>query len=136
MINLSIYAYDSNSVPDGNTGTIYIYGCEYRGGAKLIGYGNFTIGSVQLSHNPVSGNALNSGAASSSYEWADTYTALDSGGLLTNVRSRGGSGTDPNGNIMNIEFDRKNLIGIYVDVNNITFGTSNPDSITIIMNGY
>lgn len=138
-LNFSIYAYDANNAPDGNTGTVYIYGCERRGGVRLLDYGNFTIGSTQLTHNPVTGSALNSGDASQYYQWADTYTSLaatnmwlDSGADVT-----GAGGSDPNGNIASIWIDRMNIAGVWADVNNVTFGNAGADltSVTVIVNG-
>lgn len=134
---LSVYAYDTNGGCDGNTATIYIYGCEYQGGIRTIGYGNLTIGTVQLSHNPISGDALNATATADPNRcWMDTYTALDSGIWTQAIKLSGAGGSDPNGNIAGIWFDRLNLYKIWVDVNNATFGGAGGiDSLTIIMNG-
>lgn len=136
-LDLSIYGYDSNGAPDGNEGKIYVYGCEYLGGARLIEYGTFVMGAVRLSHNPVTGEEFSSGNADPNRTWADTYTPTGTSLWTRARRISGGNGADPNGNLMSVWFDRLTLYGIEVVITDVNFAPDGNglNSITVIMNG-
>lgn len=133
-VQLSFYGYgdgDGAGTP-ASTFSYSVYGCKMYGGAELITTGTATIASTdqQMSIDPSTGDALNSGSVSTNYVWADTITEA--------TKTWGGSISYSNNaasnSIASFTFDRESYYGIYVIITGMT--SDSVTSVTCVMNGY
>jgi hypothetical protein len=129
----SFYGYgdgDGAGSPANATFSYNLYLIDYYGGAELVISGaTGTIGAQQLSHDPVSGAELNSGAVSANYCWADTLsetaadwpsTAYWSNNSAADTRAKG-------------RIDRLEAYGVYICIYNMT--AQPVSTITAVMTG-
>jgi hypothetical protein len=129
-VTVSFYGYGDGTgdgSPDGGTFDFAIYAARRFGGAQLVCTQNdATVGSLQLSHNPITGAAFNSGSVDVDYCWVDTTA------VTTDWATGVTEGNDDGANeIATLHFDMLGNRGIYVIVNDIT----SLSSVTYVISG-
>jgi hypothetical protein len=115
---VSLYCYawgDGNGAGDPNDATLSysVYVCDYFGGAKSVAKGTGTVGAVQLSDNPTTGDTTLpltgvdafAGVNDVNFCWVDTFS-LSAGDIWKGTTTASGEdGDETGGNIASLELD-------------------------------